>query len=128
MSLGADEHIDYRSQKFEEVLSNIDFVFDMFNGDILLNSVKVVRDGGSIVSLPTGDFSDEILNLAKERKVDVSWLLVKSSGEDMNKLKALLENGRLKPHVSKTFAFEDMGKAHLHLESGRTVGKVVVTM
>lgn len=43
MSLGADEHIDYRSQKFEDILSDIDFTFDMFNGDILFNSVKVVK-------------------------------------------------------------------------------------
>ena len=43
MSLGADQHIDYRQEAFEEVLTDIDFAFDMFNGEILHNSVKVVR-------------------------------------------------------------------------------------
>jgi NADPH:quinone reductase-like Zn-dependent oxidoreductase len=127
-SLGADEHIDYRSQVFEEVLSDIDFVFDMFNGDILYNSVKVVREGGAIVSIPTGGFSDDIMNFAKKQNVNVSNLLVQSNGKDMNTLKEMLENGILKPHVSKTIPFSSMAQAHLQLESGRTVGKVVVTL
>lgn len=128
MSLGADEHIDYHTQKFEEILSDIDFVFDMFNGDILLNSVKIVKNGGAIVSLPSPVFSEEIIALAKERNVDVSQIMVQSNGKDMNTLSTMLESGSIIPYVSSTFEFEDMGKAHLQLESGRTVGKVVVTI
>jgi NADPH:quinone reductase-like Zn-dependent oxidoreductase len=44
----------------------------------------------------------------------------------MNTLKGMLETGVLKPHVSKTFAFEEMADAHAQIESGRTVGKVIV--
>lgn len=128
LSLGADEHIDYNSQKFEEILTDVDFVLDMFNGDILLNSIKVTKKGGTIISLPTADFSDEILKLAKERNVDVSFTMVQSNGDDMNTLKNMLESEAIKPHISKTFTFEKMGDAHLHLEIGRTVGKVIVTM
>ena len=128
MSLGADEHIDYKSQKFEDMLSDIDFVFDMFNGDILLNSVKVVKKGGSIISLPSPEFSEDVQNLAKERNIDVSFLMVQSNGKDMQTLANMLENGTLKAHVSKTFSFENMADAHLHLESGRTVGQVVITL
>jgi NADPH:quinone reductase-like Zn-dependent oxidoreductase len=128
LSLGADEHIDYTSQKFEEILTDVDFVLDMFNEDILLNSIKVTKKGGTIISLPTADFSDEILKLAKERNVDLSFTMVQSNGDDMNTLKNMLESEAIKPHVSKTFAFEKMGDAHLHLEIGRTVGKVILTM
>ncbi|WP_422081830.1 NADP-dependent oxidoreductase [Ulvibacterium sp.] len=128
MALGADEHIDYRTQAFEDVVTDMDFIFDMFSGDILLNSVKVVRAGGSIVSIPTPEFSDEVMNLAKERNVHVSNLLVQSNGDDMKTLKNLLESGTIKPHVSKTFPFDRMAEAHQQLESGRTVGKVVVTL
>ncbi|MDT0606862.1 NADP-dependent oxidoreductase [Croceitalea rosinachiae] len=128
MSLGSDEFIDYRSQNFEEVLSDLDFVFDMFNGDILLNSIKVVKDGGTIISLPTPDFSEDIHALAKEHNVDVQFLMVQSNEKDMETLAGLLENGSIKPHISNTFNFNNMGKAHLQLESGRTVGKVVVTV
>jgi len=46
----------------------------------------------------------------------------------MNTLATLLENGGVKAHVSKIFPFAEMAQAHLELESGRTVGKVVVTL
>jgi NADPH:quinone reductase-like Zn-dependent oxidoreductase len=38
----------------------------------------------------------------------------------------LLSNGALKPHISATFSFAELPQAHTQLESGRTVGKVVV--
>lgn len=128
LGLGADQHIDYQTQKLKEVLSDLDFVFDMFNGDILLKSVSVVKNSGVIISLPTPEFSDEIMQLAKAKNVDVSFLMVQSNGEDMNAIKDLLAKGTVKAHVSKTFTFEEMGKAHTQVESGRTVGKVVVTL
>ncbi|MEK6153998.1 NADP-dependent oxidoreductase [Flavobacteriaceae bacterium 3-367] len=128
LAMGADEHIDYRAQAFEEVLTDIDFVFDMFNGDMLYNSLTVTKEGGSVVTISTLQFSEEILALAKARKVKVSHFMVRSNGKDMNTLKTLLESGHLKPHISASFAFDDMAKAHEQLESGRTVGKVVVTV
>ena len=128
LSLGADEHIDYRAQKFDEVLSDIDFVLDGMGGAVLANSLKVVRDGGRIVSLPTHQFPEDLQSAADKRNVELEFILVQSSGEDMHTLKAMLEAGKLKPHVSKTFPFEKMADAHRQIESGRTIGKIVVTM
>ena len=128
LSLGADEHIDYKSQAFEEVLTDIDFVFDMFNGAILLNSLKVVKPGGRVVSIPTPEFSNEAQSLAKEKHIDLSFHMVQSSSDDMDTIAKFLTNGTVRPHVSQTFSFAEMAKAHIQLESGRTVGKVVVTL
>jgi len=128
MSLGADEHIDYRTQKFEEVLTEIDFVLDGMGGEVLENSLKVVRDGGTIVSLPTHEFSEELKAVAEPQNIKLEFVLVTSNGENMNLLKEMLENGVLKPHVSKTFTFTDLAEAHKQIESGRTVGKTVVVL
>ncbi len=128
MSLGADEHIDYRTQAFEEVATNIDFVLDPMGGEVLLKSMQLVKEGGSIICLLAKHVTEEMLEQAGKRHINVSPLLVQSNGEDMNTLKNLLESGALKPHVSKTFPFSDMAKAHQQLESGRTIGKVVVTL
>jgi len=128
MSLGADEHIDYREQKFEEVLSDIDFVLDGMGGKVLEKSLKVVKDGGKIVSLPTHQFPEDLQSEADQRNVELEFVLVQSSGEDMNTLKGMLEADELKPHVSKIFPFENMADAHLQIESGRTVGKIIVTL
>ncbi|MEL6811793.1 MAG: NADP-dependent oxidoreductase [Bacteroidota bacterium] len=128
MSLGADEFIDYTTQAFQEVVKEVDFVFDMFNGEVLLHSIAVVKKRGKIISLPTPEFSEEIQRLAQEREVDLSFLMVQSNGEDMRKLASLLESGAIKPHISRIFLFDEMAEAHRQLESGRTVGKVVVTL
>ena len=128
LSLGADEHIDYREQKFEEELTNIDFVLDGMGGEVLENSLKVVKDGGTIVSLPTHVFPDELKAVAEPRNIKLEFVLVTSSGEDMNTLREQVESGTLKPHVSVTFPFEQMAEAHKQIESGRTVGKAVVKL
>jgi NADPH:quinone reductase-like Zn-dependent oxidoreductase len=127
-SLGVDEHIDYRERKFEEVLSDIDFVLDGMGGTVLEKSLKVVKDGGTIVSLPTHRFPEDLQSKADQRNVEMAFVLVQSSGEDMNTLKGMLEAGELNPHVSHILSFEKMADAHLQIESGRTVGKIVVAV
>ena len=128
MSLGTDEHIDYREQKFEEVLSDIDLVLDGMGGKVLENSLGVVKDGGRIISLPTHQFPEDLQSRADQRNVELEFVLVRSSGEDMNTLKGMLEADELRPHVSKIFPFEKMADSHLQIESGRTVGKIVVNL
>jgi NADPH:quinone reductase-like Zn-dependent oxidoreductase len=128
LSMGADEHIDYREQKFEEVLSDMDFVLDGMGGEVLDNSLKVVKDGGGIVSLPTHVIPDDVAAYAEQHNLTVEFVLVQSNGADMNTLKELIESGVLKPHVSMTFPFEQLADAHKQIESGRTVGKAVVTL
>lgn len=53
---------------------------------------------------------------------------VTSNGEDMEVIAGQLERGELKSHISQTFSFDKMAQAHLQIESGRTVGKIVVTL
>lgn len=127
LSLGADEHIDYRTKKFEEVVKDIDVVLDPF-GTTLMNSLKVVKEGGSIVSLSDSAVPPEVQAAAAERNVTVNNNIVISKGEDMNTIGELLKSGAIKAHVTKTFAFKDMALAHTQIESGRTVGKIVVKL
>ena len=70
--------------------------------------------------------SEDVLQKAKEKNVDVHYALVKSNGSDMETIAALLEKGVLKSYVSKSFPFDKMGEAHLEMETGKTVGKIIV--
>lgn len=126
LSLGADEHIDYKTQDFEEIVSDLDFVLDAIGGEVLEKSLTVTKDGKSIISLPTPEFSDKAKTYAKEHNIDVSFFNVTSNGDDMHTLKKMLEDGTLKANVDKTFAFTDLADAHRQVESNRTVGKTIV--
>ncbi len=128
LSLGADEHIDYHNQAFEEVLSEIDLAFDTVGPEIAENSLKVLRKGGELVSIAMMGVPEDLQKQANDLGVTVTPLLVHSDGDDMNTLKQMLMDGSIKPHVSKTFDFANLGDAHTAIESGRTVGKVIVTL
>ena len=125
---GADIHIDYTTEIFQDLVSDVDFVLDTLGGDTILKSLDVVKPGGTIVSIASSNLSPEELEKAKSKNVNLSFLLVKSSGENMLQLAQLMERGIVKSHISKTFSFDQMGDSHLYLEKSRTVGKIVVNV
>lgn len=126
LSLGADEHIDYETQDFEQLVSDLDFVLDAIGGEVLEKSLRVTKDGGEIICLPTPQFSEKVLDYANEHNIEVSYFNVTSNGDDMQTLKGMMEKSTLKPHVFKTFAFAELHDAHRQVETNHTVGKVVV--
>lgn len=128
LGLGADVFIDYRSIPFETELHDIDFVLEALGGENFQKSVQVLKPFGTIVALPSGHTpADEAI--AKQKQLHACYFMsVYSSGSDMQHISSLLENGILKPHISQVYAFEEMAHAHKHVETGRTIGKVVVEL
>jgi len=126
LSLGADEHIDYKKQDFEKMVSDLDFVLDTISGEVLEKSLRVTKDGKSVISLVTPEFSEKAETYAKNHDITLSHFAVSSNGDDMQTLAEMLENGTLKPHISKTLTFTDLAEAHRQIESNRTVGKIVI--
>jgi NADPH:quinone reductase-like Zn-dependent oxidoreductase len=125
---GADKHIDYATENFSEIVSDADFVLDTLAGDTISKSIDVTKTGGIIVTIPSGNIFSEDIDKAKSKGIDLSFLLVESSGGDMLEIAQLMEKGILKSHVSKIFSFDEMGEAHLYLEKGRTVGKIAINI
>ncbi len=128
LGLGADECFDYRMKPFEEVLHDLDFVVESIGGANFQKSVQVLKPFGTIVALNSG-YTKEDEQKAKEKQLHACYFMaVYSSKKDMAIIASFLERGILKPHVSHVFDFDEMARAHLQIETGRTVGKVVVTL
>jgi len=145
-SLGADEIIYYKSEKFEEILKNYDAVFDTLGGKTLEKSFKVLKSGGKIVSvsgLPNARFgrengfgffktllfaiaSNKLTKLEKKHKVHYSFLFMKPSGEQLRLIANYIETGNIKPIIDRVFPFEDAQKALEYAELGRAKGKIIV--
>lgn len=123
---GTDQHIDYTKVAFEDVISEVDFVLDTIAGDTLEKSINITRNGGNIVTIPSGNIPQEYLDKAKVKNVSLQFVLVESSGVDMKIISDLMEKGIIKSHISNQYNFDKMADAHLQLATGRTVGKVVV--
>ena len=125
MSLGADEHIDYAAGPLEEFTKDIDFVLDAIGGENIDKSLKVIRKGGTIISIPSG-LREEVTEKAKAMGINGYFTMVQSNGQNMQKIAGLLHDRSLLSHVSQTFDFDQMADAHRALETGRTQGKIVV--
>jgi len=127
LGLGADVHIDYKTDRFEELVKDIDFVLDTVGGDTIDRSLKIMKKGGTIISINSGA-NDQVQEKAKVKGIFGAKMMVQSSGEDMQHLGSLLEEGALKPTVSAVFPLEKMAEAHAQIETGKTRGKIVVTV
>lgn len=125
---GVDQHIDYTKVDFRDVVSDVDFVLDTIAGNTIEKSIDITRNGGIIIAIPSGDFPQEYLDKSKAKNVSLMFLLVQSSGDDMKTIADLMDKGIVKSHISSQFSFDKMADAHLQLETGRTVGKVVVNI
>ena len=125
LSLGAAEYISYDKQEVADIVKNADIVIDPFAKENLFKSLELTKEGGIIISL-LPMIGEEIKEKAKEKNVKISYSLVTSNGENMQQIAELLESGIIKSHVSEIFSFEEMDNAHLAMETGRTVGKIVI--
>ncbi|MGY0041187.1 NADP-dependent oxidoreductase [Pedobacter sp. NJ-S-72] len=134
VELGADAHIDYHMQKFEETADKFDIILETIGGENFIRSLEILNKKGTIINLIPDKESGSAeltapkatLELAKERGLNAIYFPVTSNGSDMQQLADLLERGILKSHIFKTYTFEELPEAHLQLESGRTQGKVVI--
>lgn len=127
LSLGASMHIDYEDIPFETVVHGIDFVLDTVAGDYIDRSLKVLRKGGTIICIPT-IAATGIEDKAAEAGMTGSKFLVQSDGQNMREIAGLLGTGIIRSHVSAIFPFDQVQAAHLQIETGKTRGKIVLSV
>ncbi|MET7275011.1 MULTISPECIES: NADP-dependent oxidoreductase [Streptomyces] len=126
-SLGADETVDYRETDITEAVKDVDVVLDTIGGETSLRSLRVLRPGGIVVSiLPVG--SDEFFQEAERLGVRAVRMLVDADRADMREIAGLVESGKLRATIEKTFPLADAAQAHELGETGRTTGKLVLVV
>ncbi|WP_116245289.1 NADP-dependent oxidoreductase [Nocardiopsis sp. FIRDI 009] len=126
--LGADELVDYTAVDFAEAVRDVDVVLDAIGGDYLERSLRVLRPGGVYVGVSNPLDEEMIVERATAVGVRGATVCVEPDHTQLEEITALVESGRLRPVVSETFPLEDVAKAHEHSQSGRTTGKVVLTL
>jgi NADPH:quinone reductase-like Zn-dependent oxidoreductase len=120
--LGADEIIDYRSTKFDEVVHDVDVVLDTIGGDTLERSWKVLKRGGILVSL-VGPPSQE---KAAEQGVRGVFLISKPRGDQLARIADLVVSGRVKVIVEKVLPLREARQGQELSQSGHAHGKIVL--
>jgi NADPH:quinone reductase-like Zn-dependent oxidoreductase len=123
-SLGADEVIDYKTEKFEEKISDYDAVFDTIGGDTLERSFGVLKKGGVLVSM-TGQVDQA---KASEHEITGVGQFTDTNTIRLKRLAELVDSGVIRPQIDKSFTLDETAAAYTHLETSHPKGKVVVTV
>lgn len=146
--LGADIIIDYRKENFETILKDYDVVLNSQDTKALHNSLKVLKPGGTVISISgpadpefgvqiNANFFVRILlkllsagirKQAKRLGVNFSFLFMKAHGDQLRQITSLIEFGAIKPVIDKVFPFEQTNEAMAYVETGRAKGKVVIKL
>ncbi|WFB05947.1 NADP-dependent oxidoreductase [Streptomyces sp. LX-29] len=123
--LGADEVIDYRTTDFTEVVKDVDIVFDSNSeGD---RSLSVLRPGGTLVSIMQ-HMDQELAARVEAAGRRFAGVSVEPDYAALEAIAALVDEGRVRPHVFETFPLAEAAAAHELVASGRVQGKVVLTV
>jgi NADPH:quinone reductase-like Zn-dependent oxidoreductase len=122
--LGADQVIDYKKQRFEDEVSQVDMVYDLIGGETQERSWQVLKKGGVLVSTLTEP------SQARAAELGVRGLryTAEESGENLAEIGRLIDAGRVKPIIAKTFPLEEAAAALQFLEKQHPAGKVVLTV
>jgi NADPH:quinone reductase-like Zn-dependent oxidoreductase len=121
-SIGADEVIDYKNQRFEDLVGNMDVVLDTVGGDTFERSWSVLKPGGFLVTtvanIPEGE--------PEKRGVRAKRVATQSDGKELAQIAAIIDERKIKPIVTTVLPLEDARKAHEMSETLHTRGKIVL--
>ena len=121
--LGADEFIDYTTTRFEDVVHDVDLVFDLVGGDTLQRSWQVIKPGGVLVSVvgPPPPAS-----VTQGHDVRFMWFIVEPNREQLIYIGALIDAGKLRPIIDAVFPLAQARQAYEQGARGHTRGKIVL--
>lgn len=123
-SLGADIVIDYKQQRFEDHVSDLDMVFDLIDGETRERSWKLLTPGAALITT----LSEPSQNIAKRLNVRALRYTVEADGNELAEIVGLVASGKVKPHVEQTYPLQEAGRALDAVEQGHSVGKTVLVI
>ncbi len=126
-SLGADEVIDYTNEDFTKNGVTYDVIFDTVKTISISRSLKSLNKKGTLI-LSAGMVKEMLQGLwiSKTTNIKVLSGLIKHNAEDIIFLKKLIEVGKLKPVIDRTYPLEQIAEAHAYVEKGHKKGNVAI--
>jgi NADPH:quinone reductase-like Zn-dependent oxidoreductase len=117
--LGADEVIDYRAQRFDDVVGDVDVVFDTVGGETLDRSWGVLKPGGKLVTVADpGETTND--------RSRTAYFIVEPNRTQLAEIARLIEMGALRPVVGAVFPLAEARQAYQHKpDHGKVVLRVV---
>lgn len=142
-SLGADRGINYRSEDFVEIVKSltggkgVNVIIDMVAGDYVNREINCLADDGRLVVIALLGGSKGEVNFGEimRRRLTITGSTLRprpvAFKQDIaqklrQRIWPLLESGKIKPVIFKTFSLEQAAEAHALMESSTHVGKIML--
>ena len=123
-SLGAETVIDYTSTPVEQVVHDVDLVFDTVGGNTLESSLRVLKRGGTLVAIAGQPPEEKV----RERGVRVASLAAQVSSDLLQTFAQLIDEGQIKVFIAEKFPLSQAQQAHERSQSGHGRGRIVLSI
>ncbi|MGE5212387.1 MAG: NADP-dependent oxidoreductase [Nitrospirota bacterium] len=119
-SLGADEVIDYRAERFEDLVPDMDVVFDTVGGETLERSWGVLKPGGRLVTVAASG------EQTTDERIRAAYFIVEPSRTQLMEIARLIDEGALRPVIGAVFPLAEARQAYQYKPvRGKVVLRVV---
>lgn len=121
--LGADQAIDYKASRFEEVVRDVDVVFDSVGGDTLERSWDVLKPGGRMITIAADSEG------TADQRIKDAFFIVEPNQKQLVEIAKQLDAGHLRAFVKTIVSLNDASAAY----SGEIIhkggyGKIVIVV
>jgi NADPH:quinone reductase-like Zn-dependent oxidoreductase len=120
--LGADQVIDYKAEKFEDILEPVDLVFDLIGGETQERSFRVIRPGGALISTLQEPDRERV----KKLEIRGGRYTAQPNGTQLQEIAELIDQGKVKVVIDSTFGLRQVAEAQAALKEKHVRGKVVL--
>ncbi|KKI90521.1 NADPH:quinone oxidoreductase [Bacillus sp. SA1-12] len=128
-SLGADKVIDYTTEDFSRTDGTYDVIFEAVNKSSFTACMNLLKKNGTYINItePLPNIRMLWTKLTSKKKLIFSRNSPETS-EALIFLKDLVEMGKLKVVIDRTFQFEEIVEAHRYVEKGHKKGNVIINV
>lgn len=149
LSMGVDRYLDYKTENYWEVLSDVDYVIDTLGSAEFQHELSVLKKGGRLVSLRTGPnkafavrhhcgglkkllftlAGNKYDKAARRQGKEYRFLFVRSNGAQLQKITEIVEKQQIKPAVdARIFSLAQANEALQLVAKGPLNGKVIIQL
>jgi len=123
--LGIDRFIDVKSERFEDVVENVDLVLDYIGGEFMERSYTVLKSGGRYVTSMSMQTPQEE---PEKRGFSSVGFGAQPRADLLTKFAGMADAGKIKVYVNRTFPLAEAQAALDYRLQSKAPGKVVLTV
>ncbi|WFE14715.1 NADP-dependent oxidoreductase [Bacillus atrophaeus] len=147
LEMGADQYLDYSTENYVDLLSNVDYVIDTLGPKEFDSELSIIKPGGRLLSLRTGPnkrfgkdrnfplWKQMLFSLAgakydrkaKKQNVEYHFIFVRSDGAQLKEITKIIEENNIVPAIHPPlFTIDNVNEALELVANGRPKGKVII--